>query len=227
MREKFVFLITFLLFGLNISIAQKSTIIDELEFENYELKVIFFDPYENLFSENPDFQNLDSLQQGKMWNEYILNNVIYDFQLSQKKKVIKHYILRGNPSKSIYPKNLTRNNVYLLDIVHHKKNINFFKLSEYSELISKTIDKMGFHGTLFENMGLLKDNEGKIGKELFGNFRLKIPYSTIQNNVMTLVGLDLFGEIDPEWIANDIDEFKNSFFDYQEKINEYFKIERI
>jgi hypothetical protein len=227
MKEKFVLLITFLIFGLNTSFAQKSKTIEKLEFENYELKVIFFDPYENLVSENPEFKNLDSLKQELVWNKYILNNVIYDFQLIQKKKIIKHYLLRGNSSKNIYPKNLTRNNVYLLDIVNHKKNTNFYRLSEYSIMIDKTIDKFSIYGTLFENMELLTDNEGKLGKNLFGRFRLKIPYSTIQNNVMTLIGFDLFGEIETEWIANNTDEFKNSFFDYQEKIDHYFKIERI
>ena len=227
MKEKFVLLITFLIFGLNTSFAQKSKIIEKLEFENYELKVIFFDPYENLVSENSEFKNLDSLKQEVVWNKYILNNVIYDFQLIQKKKIIKHYLLRGNSAKNIYPKNLTRNNVYLLDIVNHKKNTNFYRLSEYSKIIDMTIDKFSFYGTLFENMELLKDNEGKLGKNLFGRFRLKIPYSTIQNNVMTLIGFDLFGEIETEWIANNTDEFKNSFFDYQEKIDTYFKIERI
>ncbi len=227
MKEKFILLITLLIFGLNTSIAQKSKKIEKLEFENYKLKVIFFDPYENIISENPEFKNLDSLKQGQIWNNYILNNVIYDFQLSQKKKIIKHYLLRGNSSKNIYTKNLMRNNVYLLDIVNHEKNINFFKLSEYSKMISKTIDKVDFYGTLFENMELLKSNEGKLGKELFGTFRLKISYSTIQNNVMALIGLDLYGEMKPEWIANNTEEYKNSFFDYQENINQYFKIERI
>ena len=99
MKEKFILLITFLIFGLNTSIAQKSKKIEKLEFKNYELEIIFFDPYENLISENPEFKNIDSLQQGKIWNNYILNNVIYDFQLSQKKKIIKHYILRGNLKK--------------------------------------------------------------------------------------------------------------------------------
>jgi hypothetical protein len=227
MKEKFVLLITFLIFGINTSFAQKSKTIEKLEFENYKLKVIFFDPYENLVSENPEFKNLDSLKQGEIWNEYLLNNVIYDFQLIQKKKIVKHYILRGNSAKDIYPKDLTRNNVYLLDIVNHKKNTNFYRLSDYSKMIDKTIDKFSFYGTLFENMELLKDNDGKLGKNLFGRFRLKIPYSTIQNNVMTLIGFDLFGEIETEWIANNTDEFKNSFFDYQEKIDHYFKIERI
>jgi hypothetical protein len=227
MKEKFVLLITFLIFGLNTSFAQKSKTIEKLEFENYELKVIFFDPYENLVSENPEFKNLDSLKQGEIWNKYLLNNVIYDFQLIQKKKIVKHYILRGNSSKDIYPKDLTRNNVYLLDIVNHKKNTDFYMLSDYSKMIDKTIDKFNFYGTLFENMELLKDNDGKLGKNLFGRFRLKIPYSTIQNNVMTLIGFDLFGEIETEWIANNTEEFKNSFFDYQEKIDQYFKIERI
>lgn len=227
MKEKFILLITFLIFGLNISIAQKSKKIEKLEFENYELKVIFFDPYKNILSENPEFKNLDSLQQGKIYNNYLLNNVIYDFQLSQKRNILKHYILKGNPSKDIYTKNLTRNNIYLLDIVNHQKGINFYQTKEYSNLIYKTIDKIGFYGTLFENMDLLKDNEGKLGKELFGTFRLKIPYSTIQNNVMTLIGLDLYGELEPEWIANNTEEYKNSFFDYQEKIDKYFKIERI
>jgi hypothetical protein len=227
MKEKFVLLITFLIFGLNTSFAQKSKTIEKLEFENYKLKVIFFDPYENLVSENPEFKNLDSLKQGEIWNEYLLNNVIYDFQLIQKKKIVKHYLLRGNSAKDIYPKDLTRNNVYLLDIVNHKKNTNFYRLSDYSKMIDKTIDKFSFYGTLFENMELLKDNDGKLGKNLFGRFRLKIPYSTIQNNVITLIGFDLFGEIETEWIANNTDEFKNSFFDYQEKIDHYFKIERI
>jgi hypothetical protein len=227
MKEKFVLLITFLIFGINTSFAQKSKTIEKLEFENYKLKVIFFDPYENLVSENPEFKNLDSLKQGEIWNEYLLNNVIYDFQLIQKKKIVKHYLLRGNSAKDIYPKDLTRNNVYLLDIVNHKKNTNFYRLSNYSKMIDKTIDKFSFYGTLFENMELLKDNDGKLGKNLFGRFRLKIPYSTIQNNVMTLIGFDLFGEIETEWIANNTDEFKNSFFDYQEKIDHYFKIERI
>lgn len=227
MKEKFILLITLIIFGLNTSNAQKSEKIEKLKFDKYELKVIFFDPYENIISENPEFKNLDSLKQGKIYNNYLLNNVIYDFQLSQDKNILKHYILKGNPSKNIYTKNLTRNNIYQLDIVNHQKGINFYQIKEYSNLINKTIDKTGFYGTLFENMKLLKDNDGKLGQELFGAFRLKIPYSSIQNNVMTIIGLDLFGEIEPEWIANNTEEYKNSFFDYQEKIDQYFKIERI
>ena len=227
MKEKFILIITLLIFGLNTSIAQKSRKIENLKFENYEIKVIFFDPYENIVSKNPEFENLDSLKQGKVWNNYLLNNVIYDFQLSQKNKVLKHYILKGNSSKEVYNKNLTRNNIYILDIVNHKNNVNFFDIKEYSTLISKTINKVDFYGTLFESMELLKDNKGKLGKELFGTFRLKVPYSTIRKNVMTLIGLDLYGEIKPEWIANNTEVFENSFFNYQESINKYFKIERI
>ena len=227
MKEKFILIITLLIFGLNTSSAQKSKQIENLKFENYKLKVIFYDPYENIVSQNPEFDNLDSLKQGEIWNNYLINNVIYDFQLSQKNKVLKHYILKGNSSREVYSKNLTRNNIYLLDIVNHKNNINFFNIKEYSTLVLKTINKVDFYGTLFENMEILKDNKGKLGKELFGTFRLKIPYSTIQKNVMTLIGLDLYGEIEPEWIANNIEAFENSFFDYQESINKYFKIERI
>jgi hypothetical protein len=76
-------------------------------------------------------------------------------------------------------------------------------------------------------MELLLDNDGKLGKEIFGNFRLTIPYSTIRNNVATIIELDLHGRINPDWIASDTKEYKNSFFDYQEKINQYLKIERI
>ncbi|MFD2528479.1 hypothetical protein [Polaribacter marinaquae] len=227
MKEKFVLLITLFIFGLNISIAQKSKTIEKIKFDNYELKVKFFDPYEHLMSEDREFKSLYPKIQEKKWNEYILNNVIYDFQLIQNKKIIKHYILRGNPSKSIYSKNLTRNNIYLLDIVNHKNKTDFFKISEYSKLISKTIDKFNFYGTLFDDMELLKDNEGKLGKNIFGRFRLKIPYSTIQKNIMTLISFDLYGEIETEWILNNTEGFKNSFFDYQEKIDQYFKIERI
>lgn len=227
MKEKFILLITLIIFGLNTSNAQKSEKIEKLKFDKYELKVIFFDPYENIISENPEFKNLDSLKQGKIYNNYLLNNVIYDFHLSQDKNILKHYILKGNPSQNIYTKNLTRNNIFQLDIVNHQKGINFYQIKEYSNLINKTIDKTGFYGTLFENMKLLKDNDGKLGQELFGAFRLKIPYSSILNNVMTIIGLDLFGEIEPEWIANNTEEYKNSFFDYQEKIDQYFKIERI
>lgn len=227
MKKKFLLLIIASIIGINTSTAQKSKKIETLKFEDYKLKIIFFDPYENITSKNKEFKNLDSLKQGEIWNKYLLNNVIYDFQLSQKNKLLKHYIVRGNSSKSIYSKNLTRNNVYLLDIVNHKKNIDFFKPSEYTNLISKTIGKVDFHGTLFGNMELLKGNEGKIGKTIFGTFRLKIPYSTIQNNIMSLIGLDLYGGIKPEWIVNSTNEFKNPFFEYQKKIDEYFKIQRI
>lgn len=227
MKEKFILLITLTLFGLNNSTAQISKEIENLEFKDYKIKVIFFDPYENIISENTEFKNLDSIEQGKIYNNYLLNNVIYDFQLSQDNKILKHYILRGNPSRDIYTKNLTRNNIYLLDIVKHQKNINFYKTEEYSNLIDNTVNKIGFYGTLFENMELLKDKEEKLGKEIFGAFRLKIPYSSVRNNVMTLIGLDLFGEIEPDWISNDTKEFKNSFFNYQDKIDHYFKIERI
>lgn len=227
MKEKLILLLVSITFSLNYSIAQKSFLIEELAFDNYELKVVFYDPYENIISDNLEFKNLDSLQQGNVYNHYLLNNVIYDFQLSQDKKLLKHYILTGNPSKDIYSQNLTRNNVYQLDIVNHQVGINYFHKKEYSNQIDKTIDKLGFYGTIFENMQLLKNNQGKLGKKLFGNFRLKIPYSAVRNNVMQIIGLDLFGDIDPRWVANDTDDFKNSFFDYQEKIDTYFKIERI
>ena len=227
MKEKLILLILSIIFSLNYSNAQKSFLIEELTFDNYNLKVIFFDPYENIIADNPEFKNLDSLQQGNIYNHYLLHNVIYDFQLSQDKNLLTHYILKGNHSKDIYSQNLTRNNIYQLDIVNQKAGINYYHEKEYSNQIDKTIDKLGFYGTIFENMLLVKNNQGKLGKELFGNFRLKIPYSAVRNNIMQIIGLDLFGDIDPRWVANDTDDFKNSFFDYQEKIDTYFKIERI
>lgn len=227
MRKKSILLIIVLIIGLQYSSGQKSKKIDKLKFKNYEIEVTFFDPYENIIAKNPEFIDLDSLKQSHVWNNYLLNNTIYDFKLNKENKTIKHYLLRGNSSKEVYDKNLTRNSIYQLDIVPHQNNINFFNQKAYSNLKIQTIDKVGFYGTLFDNMEILKNSKQSLGKNLFGTFRLKIPYSTIKNNIITVIGMDLFGEVDQKLTNNDSGEFKNSFFNYQACVDDYFKIERI
>lgn len=227
MNVKFLLWSLLILFGIHTTVAQQSKNIEKLKFDDYELEVVFFDPYENIVSGNPQFDSLDSIQQAKIWNDYLLNNVIYRFKLSRNKKAIKNYMLRGNPAKEINSKNLMRNTIYQLDIADHSNTVNFYKTSEYSDLVSATIDNFGFYGTLFDHMEIVEDSKRKLGKDIYGSFRLRIPYTTIRDNVVQIIGQDLSGEIDPERIAHDTGEFMNSFFDYQECIGNYFKIDRI
>lgn len=227
MNGKFLLGSLLILFGLHTTVAQQSKNIEKLKFDDYELEVVFFDPYENIVSGNPLFDSLDSIQQAEIWNDYLLNNVIYRFKLSRNKKAIKNYMLRGNPAKEINSKNLMRNTIYQLDIADHSNTVNFYKTSEYSDLVSATIDNFGFYGTLFDHMEIVEDSKGKLGKDIYGSFRLRIPYTTIRDNVVQIIGQDLYGEIDPERIAHDTGELKNSIFDYQECIGNYFKIDRI
>lgn len=215
----------------SIIVAQYSKTLDEIKLENYKINVVFYDPYKNLLEQNPSFEKLDSIKQMEIWDNYLLNNVIYDFQLTKKKNIIKHYVLRGNPASTIEKLNLPRNNIYQLDIVNHNQDINYYKKSDYEKEINLTIDKLNFYGTLFENMELIEEmiNSGKkmIAYNLFGRYRLPIQFNSIQYSVLGIIADDLYGKIPDDMIAKDEELYNNPFFDYQQCINEYLQIDRI
>ncbi len=222
---KYLILLIGFLFGTRSLNAQISEQIENISGQDFQIIVTFFDPYENLIVNSPDFNKVDSLKQQNIWNSYLKNNVIYDFKLLKNGEVLKHYILRGDPSAEVDAKNLVRNKIYLLDITKHEIGIDYYNQSAYSKHVEKTINKIDFYGTLFENMDLLYPE--KIGKNLFGNFRLKIPYNAIRDNVLALIRLDLYEEFPAEWIVPKNTEYLNEFFSYQSCIQQYYRVERI
>ncbi|TAJ10443.1 hypothetical protein DMA11_19050 [Marinilabiliaceae bacterium JC017] len=199
--------------------------------EDYTIQVVFYDPYLNLIEQTPEFEKLDSLRQLEIWDEYLLNNVIFDFQLTQNEKILKHYILKGNPSKTVEKLNLPRNTIYELDIVNHQSNVNYYNASDYQEYISLKIDKLNFYGTLFDKMELIEEmissGQRLIAYNLFGRHRLPIQYNTVQYSVLGIIADDLYGVIPEEMIAKDEELYNNKFFDYQQCISEYYQIDRI
>jgi|WetSurMetagenome_2_1015567.scaffolds.fasta_scaffold00065_25 hypothetical protein len=211
--------------------AQYSKTLEEIKIDNYKINIVFYDPYKNLLEQNPSFEKLDSIKQMEIWDNYLLNNVIYDFQLIKKKDIIKHYIVRGNPARTIEKLNLPRNNVYQLDIVNHDPAINYYRISDYKKEVILTINKLNFYGTLFDNMELIekliKSGKRRIAYNFFGRDRLSVPYSAIQYNVFEIIADDLYGKIPDDIIARDENLYNNPFFDYQECINEYYQIDRI
>ena len=233
MNKRFSILTTLILLisFKSVLLAQYSKTLDEIQLENYKINVVFYDPHKNLLEQNPSFENLDSIKQMEIWDNYLLNNVIYDFQLIKKKEIIKHYVVRGNPSRTIERLNLPRNNIYQLDIVNHDQNINYFNISEYTDIKILTINKLSFYGTLFENMELVQDkiNSGKrlIGYNFFGRFRMPVQYNSVQYSVLAIIADDLYGLIPDDMIEKDEQLYNNPFFDYQLCINDYFQIDLI
>lgn len=90
MNKRFSILATLILLisFKSILLAQYSKTLDEIKLENYKINVVFYDPYKNLLEQNPSFEKLDSIKQMEIWDNYLLNNVIYDFQLIKKKDII-------------------------------------------------------------------------------------------------------------------------------------------
>jgi len=215
----------------SILLAQYSKTLDEIKLENYKINVVFYDPYKNLLEQNPSFEKLDSIKQMEIWDNYLLNNVIYDFQLIKKKDIIKHYVVRGNPTRTIEKLNLPRNNIYQLDIVNHNPEINYYRKPDYQKEINLTIDNLNFYGTLFENMEFIEEMiiSGKrmIAYNFFGRYRLPIQFNSIQYSVLGNIADDLYGKIPDDMIAKDDNLYNNPFFDYQQCINEYHQIDRI
>ncbi|MGE0079622.1 MAG: hypothetical protein AB7S50_15510 [Bacteroidales bacterium] len=233
MNKRFSILTTLILLisFKSVLLAQYSKTLDEIKLDNYKINVVFYDPYKNLLEQKPSFEKFDSIKQMEIWDNYLLNNVIYDFQLIKKKDIIKHYVLRGNPEKTIEKLNLPRNNIYQIDIVNHNQDINYYKKSDYEKEINLTINKLNFYGTLFENMELIEEmiNSGKrmIAYNLFGRYRLPIQFNSIQYSVLGIIADDLYGKIPDDMIAKDDELYNNPFFDYQQCINEYHQIDRI
>lgn len=230
MNKRFLFLTTILLFGIFTTWAQQSKIIDKFKLEDYTIRVVFYDPYLNLIEQNPSFKDLDSTSQSDIWENYLLNNVIYDFQLIKKKKTLKHYIVKGNPTKTINKINLPRNTIFQLDIVKHSDELNYYQHLSYQNEKFLTIDKMPCYETLFESMQLIQD-EYKAGRKyivynFFGRYRMLIPYKLIQQGAIYFITKDLYGQIPTKLIARDNSIYENIFFDYQESLKNYFQIDR-
>ncbi|WP_196893730.1 hypothetical protein [Aureivirga marina] len=177
-KTDFLFIIL-IVFGIQVSFSQKSTTLEKFKIQDFDISVKFFDPYKNIIEEFPNFEKLEVKKQEEIWNNYLLNHIIYEFQLIHKNTTIKKYVVKGNSEMKIDAKVITNNKIYLLEIINHTKNKT-----------TSTIKKLNIYGTLFENMEILK-NEERLGLQLFGHFRLKIPYSTIKSNVSTLILKDL------------------------------------
>lgn len=233
MRKR-LFLTTFTIFlisGFNISWSQISKIIDEIKFEDYNIVVVFYDPYLNLIEQNPSFNDMDSTKQLEVYDKYLLNNVIYDFQLTKKKKILKHYIIKGNPLKTIDKQNLPRNTIYQLDIVKHSDEINYYQHMKYQNEKILTVDKLTYFETLFENMQLIQD-ELKLGHRyiaynFFGRYRMPIYYRSIQHSTLSMIADDLMDVIPIDLIQKDYTKYNNPFFDYQSCILNYFRVDLI
>jgi len=224
-------LTTILFAGFSPSWSQQSKIIDEIKLEDYKIFVVFYDPYLNLLEQNPSFADMDSSKQMTIWDNYLLNNVIYDFQLTQKKKIIKHYVIKGNPTKTVEKLNLPRNAIYQLDIVNHIDGVDYYFHSKYLNEKILTADKLPFFETLFENMELiqneLKEGRMQIAYNFFGRFRMPISYKMIQKSILSIITADLYGKIPNDIIAKDNSVYSNSFFTYQQCLTNFFQIDRI
>jgi hypothetical protein len=227
MKKSSTLFIALFILGTCISQAQKYDVVAHANVKQYELTVLFYDPYKNLLQTCPDFKDLTPKEQEPIWNDYLLNNAIYDFQLSDKRGVVKHYILRGNPQKNIHPKNLMRNAIYVLDVVPHKDGVNFFNFNEYEPKIAMTLNKIDFYGTLFGQTAVIRKHSKKIAHDVFGRHRLLISYAQVKKEVKALIEKDLSGEIDPDWILKDVQPYTNAFFPYQQQLNQYHQIDRI
>lgn len=200
MRILLLLTLIFTVPGLRAQGLNEFELVDNYKLENLTVNVYFKDPLKEISRQNPDFDNKDDKVKHELLSNYLHNNILYVFQLFQKKELQKSYVLKGNPSK-------IRTKYYFnLDILNADGSTD------------KAIDKINLGGSFFEHMSIFQTEQGKnvVGKgiKMWGYFVMIEPYNNIKSEMNELMKKDIVNEIPSEILVKE-EIVIEPLFDYQ------------
>ena len=179
-----VFLAT-ILFVTNFVFGQSKNV-DNFKLNKQNVAVFFYDPLDSLTKLDKNFETLSDKEKSKALDKYLHEHPLYLFRLTNNKtKDITFLCIRGNPEK------VNKKMFYKVEVIKNEPaNFNPNE-GNYSDKIVQTIDQVNCGGTLFENMTLFDNAEGKKavgnGIQLFGYYRRVQPYSEIKTSMENII----------------------------------------
>ncbi len=178
-------LIIFTFLTLTICAQGQVKTVDEFKIKKDNIKVIFYDPLLAL-SKMPDFQGKSDKEKSDLLDNYLHNNPLYLFIVSDSKtKDFIYLCIRGNPDK------VNTKMFFKVEVIKGVADTAFNPINNYSDKIVKVIDNVNCGGTLFENMEMFTDPDNKKyvgnGIQLFGYYRRVQPYSEIKTSMTAII----------------------------------------
>lgn len=174
---------------LSIESADSNVIpVETFVFENYKIKVQFFDHSFDILK-TPGYKKLTPREQANCWVVYQQKSAIYQFELiNSENKVIRYFIVHGDPNK----KNTSF--MYKLESVD-AKNIEILNPNkqDYSKHVVNTYPLKSTRGVLFENMKMFQSKESN--KDIIGNgiqispgiYDRVTPYTEVKDEVSKII----------------------------------------
>ncbi|SFQ28771.1 hypothetical protein [Parafilimonas terrae] len=171
-----------LLFAANSIHAQGGKNVDNFKINKQNVAVFFYDPLDSLFKHDNNFQSRPDKEKSDLLDKYLHEHPLYLFRLTNNKtKDITFLCIRGNPEK------VSTKMFYKVEVIENEPADFNPNNGNYANNISQVIDKVNCGGTLFENMSLFDNEEGKKavgnGIQLFGYNRRVQPYSEIKTSI--------------------------------------------
>jgi len=182
---KISILLATLLILINSSYGQSKNV-DNFEINKQDVAAFFYDPLDSLNKLDKDFQSKSGKEKSNALDKYLHEHPLYLFRLiNNKTKDITFLCIRGNPEK------IDTKMFYKVEVIKNEPTDFNPNYSNYSDNIVQTIDQVNCGGTLFENMSLFDNDEGKKvignGIQLFGYYRRVQPYSEIRTSIENII----------------------------------------
>lgn len=160
--------------------------VDNFKINKQAVAVFFYDPLDSLTILDKDFQSKSDKEKSNALDKYLHEHALYLFRLTNNKtKDITFLCIRGNPDK------VNTKMFYKVEVVKNEPADFNPNDTDYSDKIVQTIDQVNCGGTLFENMTLFDNEEGKKavgnGIQLFGYYRRVQPYSEIKTSIENII----------------------------------------
>lgn len=183
MKES-IFLVTILF--LTNSIYGQGKNVDNFKINKQNVAVFFYDPLDSLIKLDKDFQTKSDKEKSNALDKYLHQHPLYLVRLTNKKtKDITFLCIRGNPEI------INTKFFYKVDVIKNEPADFNPNNSNYADKIIQTIDQVNWGGTLFENMSLFDNKEGKKvignGIQLFGYYWRVQPYSEIRASIEKII----------------------------------------
>jgi hypothetical protein len=168
------------------SVCGQSKNVDNFKVNNHNVAVFFYDPLDSLAKLDKDFQSKSDKEKSNGLDKYLHEHPLYLFKLTNKKtNDITFLCIRGNPEK------INTKMFYKVEVIKNEPADFNPNEGNYSDKIVQTIDQVNCGGTLFENMTLFDNEEGKKavgnGIQLFGYYRRIQPYSEIKTSMENII----------------------------------------
>lgn len=174
------------LFILTNSVFGQSKNVDNFKVNKQNVAVFFYDPLDSLAKLDNNFQSRSDKEKSTILDKYLHEHPLYLFRLTNRKtNDITFLCIHGNPEK------VNTKMFYKVEVIKNEPADFNPNNSNYSDKIVQTIDQVNCGGTLFENMTLFDNEEGKKaignGIQLFGYYRRVQPYSEIKTSIENII----------------------------------------